>query len=296
MSWGEVFKKDILFIDERVADPNNPDVGPNPFQTCGLCCYVLASVTSDDPLVNDQTSYLEFTPITLPTVIVLKKDGNFVANLNDNTYGTYFGNLRVKNNMKPVGYLVNWRLVLLAFGEGDYSVEFTIGQRVVEYPSVCLKQYHILDADETVRIEWVTNSIIGDKDQRLTRDFVGLNWYNQIRLCDSIFGKRRAPFEVESTRYNNGYERTIRKEFREEYTLTIRKLDIDKHPILLYDTLMGDDIIITDYNAGNNSGKYTSIEVEVNGSYEPNYSGNIPAPGLELTFVDKYSNRRKRYR
>jgi hypothetical protein len=222
----------------------------------------------------------------------LEKDGVIVAALTDDTYGLYGGNLRAKDNYKPVGYGIDWKTVLTAFGVGEYRVKFDYGIGAVYSRPYDLVQYYDHLADGSVRIDFYRDSVIGSANQRVTRDFSGINWFDQMRFCNSTFGEREAPITIEESRYNSGYQRTVGKKFREEYTFTARSLSIEDHAILLYDILQSDDIVINLYNSRDYTGGYTDLAVEVDGSYKPSNKFN---PSVTLKFKDKFDNRRKRY-
>jgi ribosomal protein L31 len=63
---------------------------------------------------------------------------------------------------------------------------------------------------------------------------------------------------------------------------------------MIYDVLMADEILISDYNS-KNADSFVDISVEINSGYEPNYSGSRPYPSVQIGLVDKFNNRKKLY-
>ena len=303
MSWGEIQKKNILVMEELLPDPELP-INQNPFKKCCYDLEVLADTADGSVYRNDFVSVLEEYPLYYQSVSMeLEKllDGLWVkqADLNDNTYGTYYASsFRVKNNKFYVGYKLEWRPVLIAFGTGKYRVKFKplFGNQLTKYSlEYCLNNYTADAADRTVRITYVWDSVIGSKNQVKIRDFVGMEWRNQIRIKDSMFGFKKSTFTVESVKYQTGKEVSYKKGNREEYRLEVVNMPNEICEILLYDILMADDIYMSDYNSTNNSGTYIEQNVEINGGYEPNYGNLRPNLTLDIPFVDKFNNRDKKY-
>jgi len=121
-----------------------------------------------------------------------------------------------------------------------------------------------------------------------------MDWTSQLRICDSVFYGRRGGFEKETQRLETGEELSVKKSFREEYTLEMRKAGMAVHKFLMYDVLMADEILVCDYNS-ENADAFVDLSVEINSGYEPNYEGSRPYPSVEVTFIDKYNQRRKLY-
>jgi len=298
MSWGEVTKIDVLFIKDFLGNPTPPDLGGNNFNVCCSTICALADTSDSDPLKNDYYAFAEFFPVTFNVVMTLQKlvSGTWTdqATLVDDTYGTLH-DFNPRNNVKCHAYTIEWREVLDAFDSGKYRVNFDYGAAAINSFEFCLDYYSTDLADGTVRATYTRNSVIGSVLQNVTRDFVGTNLASQFRFCDAIFGGRKSTIETESHRLNGGKERTYLKRFKEEYSLTVRNLHYQFHPILLYDIMQADDISFTDYNSINTTGTYVDVEVEVNGNFEPNYRSGNNESSIEIAFVDKWDNRRKMY-
>jgi hypothetical protein len=300
--YGQVQKQNCLLIDTSILDPT--PVVPIPVNPFIRCCYTLdvyASTTDADPFKNDKRDFLKILPKSVTSVTIrLQKFVNGVwtnvATLNNNNYGTFSPlGFATKDNNTYIGYYLDFRSVLLAHNVGKYRVQFDLTSTQFNSEEYCLRNFSEEAVDETTKIRWIKNSIIGDANQTRTNNFVGLKRENQMRVSQSIFGFKKGTFETETQRWQNGYERTHKKTDKERYTWEIRQMPSEILDVLRYDALMGDDIFFTDYNSRNNSGKYIEQAVEIVGEFAPNYDGLNPHPSVILEFMDKYSNRQKFY-
>jgi len=301
--WGEVQKQNVFVMDEIREDIVLP-LEDNPFARCCYELCVFADPADTDKYKNDWSSILKIIPQQYSSVnmeLQKKEDGVWTtkATLVDDTYGTYYPlGFVEKNNKDYVGYKINWREVFNAptwGGRGKYRILFDLVSRTITSEEYCLEQFSTRSVDGTIRIEYLWNSVIGSKYSDERRDFSQMEWNNQIRFKEAIFGYKNASMEEESVRMQDGKQRTIKKEWLEEYKMIIRRLPLDLHDILLYDIAQADEVVITDYNSWNSSGNYAEKEVEFSGGYDPNYSGTTAQPSVLLTFKDRYTNRRKLY-
>ena len=297
---GQVQKKNILVLEELTEPPVLP-INPNPFKRCCYNLEVFADDTDTSVYKNDYFGALEAFPLNYTSVTKnLQKlvDGLWItqAVLNDNTYGTNYAlGFETKNNKNYVGYKLQWRTVLIAFGTGKYRIQFDTPTIDLYSYDFCLNNYTADAVDRTVRITYLWDSVIGSKSQAKVRDFAGMEWLSQMRISSSMFGFKKAPFTVESTKYATGKEVSYKKTAREEYKLEIVNMPNDICEFLYYDILQADDIWMTDYNSTNNSGSYIEHNVEINGAYDPNYGNLRPELSLDIPFIDKYNNRDKKY-
>lgn len=295
-AWGEVQKQDVKFFKD-VPNPERPDLNDNPFKKCCFEHCVFADLDSNDTLRNDFSAPHIFLPLIYTPTITLEKKSNGawsdVANLNGNTYGKLHTPVE-ENGVKLHGYRIEWKLVLSLLGTGCYRVRFDYSGNTRYSMDWSLMHYSKDAVDRSTRFTFTKNSVVGGRAQKQKFSYVGLEWEDQLRICDSIFGNKSAPFTVESTRYKSGYERTYKKEFREEYELLIRKMDLPIHDAILYDVLQSDDISIVDYNS-ENFNFFNELEVEVSGDFTPEVDFSNAYPSLLLKFMDKYNNHRKLY-
>ena len=300
--YGNIHKEDLLVLEVLVPDPEVPKE-ENPFKKCCYPLVKLADTTDEDEFKNDISSPIFIVPLQYSITMNLQKyvGGEWVTQtvLNDNTYGTYKAlGFETKNNYNYVGYQIEWRKVLdtgaSGFGAGKYRVEFNASVISRYSEEWCLSPFSLSAADKTVRIGYTWNRLIGDANQKRTRDFVGLNWPKEIRLNDSIFGYLSAPFEQEDVKYETGELATVSKGFKSKYKMEIRQMPKEIQSIILNDVLMGDNITVTDYNS-QNAGDYINVVVEIDGEFSPNYSDSRPNTDVELSFKSKYDNNNSYY-
>lgn len=275
------------------------------------CCFelpVLAETSPTNDLYNDFTGFVLFWNNAFSTAtLILQKSvsGTWTdtATLNVDTWGTAytFGFWTDIYGQNAIGYKLDWDLVLAAFGEGSYRIKsvgtplfgaVTQTQYSFEY---CLKTYTEQRANETVRIDFKQNGIIGDRDSDyIKRDFGILDWENSIRLPDSMFGNDSSPsHEKEYVKYQNGSMIWLSDNQVEEYILRTGRLPNFLHKFIKIDVLQADEIKVTDYNL-NNPTKHTEKDVVWSGNYEPTWTnGNLYAP-VEIRLQQAYQNFNKK--
>lgn len=280
-----------------------------PKSTTNDCCFtipVLAKSSGGDNYTNDRSSVIYFYGNgTTNAILNLQKyesdSWNEVANLNDNTYGTYypFGFEVNSKEENLLGYVIDWKLVLATLGEGTYRVqteETTITGSTVNRYSIewCLMTYTQFRANRTVRIDYYNVGIVGSlTDDKETRDFGSLNWFNQIRLPESIFGDSSSTYEREFVRYQNGEQVWLQDDSIEQYTLNTGRFPSYIHTILKYDILQSDSILITNYDK-NASQTFVDKEVVGASDYTPNWNYGTKLADVSVTFEQKYQNHRSK--
>jgi hypothetical protein len=157
-----------------------------------------------------------------------------------------------------------------------------------------LKHYHKNLADNSVRIDFTLNTTVGDKNQKLRKDFNGLNIVDSVRLKRAMFGFPTFPINEEKTRiHNSGVQKTTFTSFDEEYELHIQTLPLVLHNLFKYRILLSTEIKVIDYNSENTAGTFVGVLVRPNDKYEPNYSS--PYLPIIYRFIDGISNRRLVY-
>ena len=297
--FGEVQLQNMKVLE--VIDFTPPEIpkDPNPFIKCCYPLTVFGDLTDKtDEYQNDFSSPLMIFPLQYTVTMKLEKLVDDVwtsqTTLVDNTFGTYYVlGFESKNNKNYVGYKIDWAEVLdtgvSGFGTGKYRLNFETSSGSLYSEEYCLEQFTLYRADNTVRIQYNWNSIIGDENQAKTRDFVGLNWDNQVRLNDAIFGNKSAAFATDDVRYQSGELRTVSKSFNEKYIFTLKRLPVDIFNLFLYDILLSDEILISDYNKANFA-EYVNHSVEIEGEISPDYSQSRPEVSITATFKSKYDN------
>lgn len=230
------------------------------------CPYAQYVFHSDDGLFwkNDKTSVLFKKYLPSDTIeIQLWKDGVQKDVLNSSVYGEYF-NITSKDY---IGYVVDWKKVFDAFGNGGYQIkaaQIILGQSTpwesVEYN---LFPYNSVLANGTVRIETTQNGNIMSSDF----DFTGLNWYSSYRIS----GRFRVEESIEIDRYLTSAYRydQIQDVIPEKYTLETKLLPSAVTKVLIKDSLLANDFLITSYHELDHD-KYIRVPV---------YPSAIPAQG-----------------
>ena len=307
MALGEAIKQDFKIIK------NNPSGElielDLPKTNVADCCFnipVLAKSTGGDNYTNDKSSVLWFYDNGFTTAVLnLQRCDNGtwteVANLNDNTYGVFypFGFEVNKKQESLLGYLIDWQLVLTLLGAGTYRVQTeettvlgdTVNRFSLEWE---LKEYTQNRADLTTRIDWYNAGIIGSlTDDKDTRDYGDLEWFNQIRLPDTVFGNDSSTYEREFVRYQNGNQVWLQDDSIEAYVMSTGRFPNYLHRLVKYDVLQAERILITNYDT-DAPVSHTDKEVVPNSNYEPNYTRGTKLSSVEVTFEQAYQNHRKK--
>jgi hypothetical protein len=309
IDFGEIQKKDLKVLE--IIDFNPPIVpkDENPFEKCCYPFQVLADLSDpDDIFRNDFNSPIKIFPLQYSVTMFLENliDGVWGSpsstpiTLNNNDLGTYYAlGFKSKNYYNYVGYRIDWAKVLddtaFGFGPGNYRIKFQTPSGSLYSNEYCLNQFTTLRSDETVRFEYTLNSLIGDENQKRIRDFVDVNWTDQLRIDNAIFGSMSASFSSDSVKYENGNLQAISKGFEQSFICEFRILPLDQLIVLLHDVLMADNIKVSDYNR-KGLAPYSNFEVEIAGSLEPSYEGNRAETAVtSLIFKSSWENNNKFY-
>lgn len=293
--FGYVWKQDVKVLE--IIDFNPPVIPKeeNPFKKCCYPLKALADLTDTDTFKNDIGTPMMIFPLQYTITMKLEKYNettetwSTVATLTNEKAGIE------KNNRNYYAASFEWRTYLSSDGVGKYRVAFDAGGGNVLYSEeYCLNHFSTYAADETVRITYKWNSVIGEERQARTRDFAGVDWTKQIRLNDAILWNKNGDLEVEQVKYQNGFQRTVKKGYKEKYTLEFRKLPEEILNLIVYDIIAADEITISDYNS-KNFGTYNEQQVEVDGGITPNYGGQRPEVSLEINLKDRFDQRNKYY-
>jgi hypothetical protein len=314
MPLGEAIKEDFSFIPN---DPTTPDSSLDlPKFSQSSCCYelpVLAEVVFTKDFNNDKSSVIWFYDNAFSdSLLELEQytNGSWskVADLNDNTYGTYYAFGFFTNNQgeNAVGYQIDWKLVLSGLGAGKYrvkTVETNIFGSSNKYSlEWTLKAYNQYIANETTRISWWMNGITGDSEfQKRLRDFGDLNWFNEIRLPRSLFWNVTSEYEKDYVQYQNRQRVWIKDDRTRSYQFELRQAPHYIHELLSGETFQADTTIITDFNGDNphrdKDCNPTLIDrcIKLSSDYSPNWIYRSKYANVELTFTDEYNTfQRKR--
>ena len=237
------------------ALPEIPEIAGNDICICDYirCDYsemVFASPPNpNDYWKNDKSEFIAPRFIAADTVdFELHKNGLKVADLNDNTYGEYFGGFANGNASQQLykGYLLDWLSVYNAFGGGNYNVVHNLNiigaSSTVKSRNFMLALYSDVNANKTVRIETVQNgNIFGN-----ILDFTDLNWYQSIRI-KGTFGNPTPSFET--TEYMTSKHERVQNKAKMlwDWNLETGLLSWEVVDKLINNKMLGNEILITDY-------------------------------------------------
>lgn len=250
------------------TDPISAD-----FCACDFWCEweekVFADPSSVGVWASDITSFLSRKVTSGDTLeIKLFRYGSEVATITDNTYGTYYAAGDFSAQPLYVGWVADWTLIYNAFSGGQYYVTIS-GTLAGNAYSFTSRKFRLMLwneelADGTAKVESYHTGNIISNDFDYT-DLIDGGWYSSIRL-DARFGKRKPVLEVDeflNTSYRSVQNRTT---VAHEYTLQSRYMPNSLLETLSDDTLLGNDVYLTDYSLINER-KYQRTPV-VTTSYE----------------------------
>lgn len=295
----------VVYLIRNNPIPSTPQVLPPADADCegDFVWRVLADAGSSDPLKNDTNSFLwwfDADAVDTAEISLVKKDGTTINLTGNTTLGTPFdyGFYTNGQNEKLVGYLLNWKAVMAAYGECIYQVKVEaqtifgdVQTRISD--KYCLKQYTQPRADGTVRVEYYLNGILGmnEFDDR-SMDLGTLNWYNQHRF-DGIFIPGTSQYTTDEIQYETGLRVTVEDEQEPEFTLKLKPMAAFKHNVFRTDIMQADQIMVTDYNTKNVDVFYKK-QVRKNGEYAPEWKiGKSKIAAVNVKFKQAINNLRK---
>ncbi len=262
------------------------------------CQYIEKVFASQAPnneyYKNDKNDFLFKRFVASDTVAIeLYKDDVKIEDLNTNAFGTYFNGFASGNAEQQlyVGYLLDWELVQATHGNGYYQVKAQLNiigvASTYESRLFNLLQYGDVEANNTVRIESYQNgNIFGSQF-----DFTGLNWYSSLRITGR-FGNPSPVLEVENYINTNHEKRQITAKNSREWTLITGLINYEVATKLLYNKLLGNKVLITDYLIKAES-IFRRVDVMVTEIDKPEIKGT-PDRSYTMKFVDRQDKFRKR--
>lgn len=312
MPRGEAFKKSFNVIRTGLPDNNSVEYLELVAARCAFKLKLLAvkgDTPDTDPLKNDRTSvYFGYSPIVSAVVLKLYKCDVEVKTLDNNDYGTFYPfNFHYDQYKKYIGYQINWQDIIndADLGEGEYFVRAectTITGGTYEEDSFtwCLQNYTVPRANGTVRFEWYSWKIHGDR--KIDKDIISFpngtitgepkSWYNSLRI-DGIILSENTNVEIEQDKFFTGQINDIKKEVKPVYDLLVKP-----HPYFIYqfltnEVLCSQDMYLTDYNVNCRLKPFVMRNLNFP-SIEPNW----PAGGLKVDCIipleKKFNNTRIR--
>lgn len=272
----------------EAPNPQTNDVCICDYIQCVYSEKVFADPSSpDDYWKNDENEFLFKRFVNADTVdLELHKEGKKIEDLNDNTFGTYFNGFPLGSDEQQlyVGFLISWMEVYSVYGSGNYTIVANlniIGSQTVftsrEF-NLCL--YSDFLANGTVRVETVQNGNIFGNDF----DFTGLEWYQSLRI-PGIFGNPSPVFETTEYKTSTHKRQQNKATMSREWELNTKLISWEIVDKLIYNKLLGNQILVTDYQ----------IKAESLWRREDMFLKEIEKPKLEGTpnrrynikFVDK---------
>lgn len=316
---GEEIKQDDLIsvpaAERRTASP----IALDDFG-CPWVLNPLADEGSTDDLKNDRSEIYRGGDASVANITLelqqqdcVSGDWTKVADLNDNTLGTLFQNAVTlisgfgfhddDYNRKYIGFLLEWKKVLAAYGEGTYRfmVNYTdiygVTTNVEDQRIFCLKQFRDVLAEGTVRIESMIAGISGDIFIPSSFvDYPAEGWYQQVRLPGTLLFKDSS-FTKEFMQYGdsdfNSFKPVINEQ-KANFLLYIQPIPGWMDFYLSTNVLQADLILLSDFNARN---RHTWIKVPVmnDGNFAPKQVGKVnKLSSTTLSLAYGQNNLRKR--
>lgn len=278
---------------EKVLGPNLPKVVVTPTNDICICdfvdCEYIETVFSDtggDSYKQDFSDFLFKRFLATDSIqLFLQKDSNDIVELTDDTYGTLFDGFPDGDDVQQLyyGFVINWTSVFAAFGGGVYNlrvVKDILGNQTEETSRLFrLYTYSDIAADQTVKIVSVQNgNILGSEF-----DFTGLNWRQYVRI-PGVFGNPVPVLETDRYQTQQKELRQIKDTMSREWTLKTKKINWEVAEKLIYNKLLANQILITDYKVKAEA-IWRDIDVKPTEIEKPELSGT-PDKIYNVTFVD----------
>ena len=211
---------------------------------CGYVATVFAKV-GGEYWENDMRSFL-YRKLTASDTITIKlfKNGTELATISDNTYGTFHSSF----TLQPlyVGFILDFEKVANVSGFGRYQIKTDVNiagvTDTLSSEVFKLIPYSDLQANGTVRIESYQNGNI----LRSQFDHTGLNWYQSYRIRGRL--TREEAFETDNYVTNEYQKSQIQDKIINNWTLETGLIPANISNELVYNNLLANKFLITDYN------------------------------------------------
>lgn len=279
---GETATLKIIKMSQAVPDLPPTLVLPNAVMNdcCGDFSFkALANPYSTEDTQNDrQEFYFYFGNSVTTAVMYLQRyngtDFGDVVTLNNNDFGTFkaLGFFVNRFNKKFISYILNWKDVLVEFGEGSYRLRcvYNGGEGEVFTREYCLKIYTTERANGTIRIEYTLNGTYGDvTNDYNVRDFGTENIFQQYRL-KGFFNFTKSTKEETKIQYENGEQKEVSSLQTPEYNLFLERHAWFIHQLIQNDMYQNEKLKITDYNS-DNFGSFVEKYVFIDSEFAPDF-------------------------
>lgn len=259
------------------------------------CCYnnlVLASSTSTEKYKNDFTGmYFQKQVSTDFCNFILEDSGGNETPLNNNDFGR-FGAFGFSPNSNLTTFMIEWRKVLIAFGEGCYKLkkEVLIGgiSYVEEVGTYDLREFSVYNANYTVRLDSYFSAIYEFEGVKVDFDFSLFQTSLRVR---GFFGNEQPEYEIKEQVYTTGKREsiTIRKDAK--FTLQVNSVP-QQIGDLIKDFILFSDVEINDYNENNYDYNIKGKKVSLD-SQSFTYPIHSREVTMDITFKERYLNNNK---
>lgn len=279
----------------KIVTPEINDICVCDFVQCEYEEKVFASQTPNNEWhKNDKNEFLFRRFVASDTVAIeLYKDNIKIEDLNNNSFGTFFNGFSsgTSDQQKYVGFLIEWEKVQATHGNGMFQIKAQLSiignASTFESRIFNLLQYEDRAANKTVRIESTQNGNILGSDF----DFTGLNWYSSLRI-PATFGNPSPVLETDNYINSNHEARQITAKNSREWTLTTGLINYEVASKILYNKLLANKVLITDYLVKAES-IFRRVDVIVTEVDKPEIKG-IPDRAYTMKFTDRKDIFRKR--
>lgn len=208
---------------------------------------------------NDKSTFLYQKLIAADTIdLKLYKNDVFVADLTDDTYGEYLNDY---DNPLYLVFIIDWRKVYDIFSYGIYRVEAE--KNIIGIDSIDVSHdYHLMFyrdelAHGTIRIESYQNGNI----LRSPFDYTGMYLYRSSRIRGRL-NKLEPKATIDNYEDTTRVFRQIQGRLTDQFELETYVLPIELGELLIYDSLLGNEFLVTDYNRFNDVKRRTSLYLD----------------------------------
>ena len=198
---------------------------------------------------NDKTSLLFKKVISTDSIVIkLFKNGIEEAVISDDIYGVYYSSFT--NQPLYVGFVACWNKIYNTLGVGQYQfkIEKNILGQVENLESILYQLYVYSDekAEGTVRIESYNTGTILRSDFDYFELIPG-GWYQSYRIKGKLHPKN-PKFSTDNYLDADNVRLQIQDKIIDEWILKTELLPAEVSNQIIYDNLLGNKRIISDYN------------------------------------------------
>jgi hypothetical protein len=278
--------------------PPDGEVEDRGFDECCDQLIVLADENDSDPFKNDSTGFYHQAQNGSENVTfeLVNLDTQITYQLDENTYGEFkdFGSFI--NNPLLSYFIVDWRKVITTLGTGNYLIQKSSSLGNLNYAEplqkFTLKQYSIDVADGYARIEVDFDEVINFKNGSKV-NFKGSNFRTQMRL-KGFFGRPNREYSFEQIIYTDNKAKDpqmlVDTIYQFQSNQTIQEcITNDFFDFILLAT----NIYFSDYNKNNHNYTFKSTPVKLESSEDVEYHSATRKARINLTFRDRFKNKKK---